>query len=161
MPTKGPFEIRRNMKAADSSVMISSWIVDSVDKCELRCKQLETCTTFTFERKTGFCFAYSRADLVANGDFDSGIRDAAARHANQPAATGVTGLFTIRTNTEASGASDLQIPYVRSISECEQKCAQSAPCKTFAYNKTNQMCYGYTFAYSCKPNEKYDSGIRK
>src|SRR5262249_35951235 len=74
MPTKGPFEIRRNMKAADSSVMISSWIVDSVDKCELRCKQLETCTTFTFERKTGFCFAYSRADLVADGDFDSGIR---------------------------------------------------------------------------------------
>jgi hypothetical protein len=78
---------------------------------------------------------------------------------NQPAPTGTTGRFTIRANTEGIGATDFQLPYVRSISECEQKCAQSTACKIFSYNKTNQMCYGYLLPVSFKPNETFDSGV--
>src|SRR5262249_30269796 len=69
--------------------------------------------------------------------------------------------FTIRTNTEAIAvASLLTPPYVRSISECEQKCAQTATCKIFTYNKRTEMCYTYTDAYFL-PNEKFDSGARE
>jgi TIR domain/PAN domain len=69
--------------------------------------------------------------------------------------------FAIRTNTEAIGViSLLTPPYVRSISECEQKCAQTATCKIFTYNKSLEMCYTYTDA-NFLPNEKFDSGARE
>ena len=69
--------------------------------------------------------------------------------------------FTIRTNTEAIGViSLLTPPYVRSISECEQKCAQTATCKIFTYNKRLKSCYTYTDA-NFLPDEKFDTGARE
>ena len=85
--------------------------------------------------------------------------EAAARSAAlQPAPT-VTGLFTIRSNTEASG--DVAIPsaFVRSIGDCQEKCAQWPTCKIFTYKKIGGSCYLYARA-DLRPNPEFNSGLR-
>ena len=53
---------------------------------------------------------------------------------------------------------------VRSMEECEQKCAQSESCNAFSlYNKTSgteRQCYLYRDA-ELAPNSDFDSGVRK
>src|SRR5262249_44371059 len=49
----------------------------------------------------------------------------------EAAAGSTTGLFTIRSNTEASGDAAGTAAYVRSRGDCEQNCARSATCKVF------------------------------
>jgi hypothetical protein len=72
--TQGMFEIRPNTRADASAMIISSRVYKSVDQCELACKESKTCTIFSFWRETGHCSIYSRAGLVPDGDYDSGIR---------------------------------------------------------------------------------------
>jgi hypothetical protein len=70
-----------------------------------------------------------------------------------------TGLFTIKSNTEAVGKESYAA--VRSNIECERSCAQSAACKIFSYNKASGACYLYLRADSFKQNRNYESGERK
>jgi hypothetical protein len=78
--TKGLFEIRSNMMAATKfPVADFLGVVSSVDECELRCKQSASCNVFAFAKRTRACYLYSRAELVPNDEFDSGVRNSAAR----------------------------------------------------------------------------------
>jgi PAN domain len=49
------------------------------------------------------------------------------------------GAFRIVSNFRASG--DAIPGKVRTIDDCEQKCAQSSSCKVFSYNKSDGICY--------------------
>ena len=85
------------------------------------------------------------------------------QQARAVAPTGTTGLFTIRSNTEASGDHKQPADYSRSVNSigaCEESCAQRTPCKIFSYDKSAGICYRYLRA-DFKPNERYDSSIRK
>jgi chromosome segregation ATPase len=95
----------------------------------------------------------------AAADADARRKAAEQQSANQPAPTGSSGPFTMRSNTEADGHPAGYPRAASSKSECEQTCAQSAACKIFTYNKSSRMCYTYSSA-DLKPNEIYDSGIR-
>jgi hypothetical protein len=48
--------------------------VASAAVCEQNCAQSNGCNVFTYNKDKGWCFMYSSADLVANEDYDSGIR---------------------------------------------------------------------------------------
>jgi hypothetical protein len=77
------------------------------------------------------------------------------------AALSSTGLFTIRSNTEAITSDvDGSVELAPSLGQCETRCASSAACKIFTHNKSDGICYMYSRA-DFKPNEKFDSGIRK
>jgi HAMP domain-containing protein len=90
----------------------------------------------------------------------------AALSQSTPAAT--NRLFDIRRNMEAKPrallGSYLGLLSVRSMEECEQKCAQSESCSAFSlYNKTSgteRQCYLYRDA-ELAPNSDFDSGVRK
>jgi TIR domain/PAN domain len=89
----------------------------------------------------------------------------AAVPASQPAQTGTTGLFRIRTNIAMSGnyQDTLQgFPKtVTSLAECEQNCAQSETCKGFNYDKITRLCTAYQAWRGDTPTTgTYDSGIR-
>ena len=111
---------------------------------------------------------YSNATFQPNEKFDFGIRSDLGITSVLPAslATQSTGLFTIRSNTEAIATSIwngyISTARARSIPECEQKCAQSQSpaCKIFTYDRSSGMCYIYSDA-DFRPNEKFDSGVRK
>jgi chromosome segregation ATPase len=86
------------------------------------------------------------------------LRDEVARL--NPSATG---LFTIKTNTEAFRNAGTQSDYVDSVSStaaCEERCKEAAFCNAFAYNKRSSTCFRYSSA-DLKPNPDYESGIRK
>jgi hypothetical protein len=81
--------------------------------------------------------------------------------------TGTTGRFTIRTNTEATMADDAEgsVQTVTSIGDCEAWCGRSrlkrgGICNIFTYHKNSGRCYMYSKA-TFKPNQDYESGIRK
>jgi hypothetical protein len=70
-----------------------------------------------------------------------------------------TGLFTIRTNTEASG-SYASRSAVASRAACEALCTRSS-CKMFTYEKINGRCYRFgDVSPVFKSNEYFDSGVR-
>jgi hypothetical protein len=97
-------------------------------------------------------------NAAANADAKSRAA-AAALPAGQPGPTVTTGLFTIRSNTEAWGVPADNSASVSSISECEQRCAQSVNCKVFTYDRRAKMCHPISRA-DFKPNQNFDSGIR-
>ncbi|HEY7005674.1 MAG TPA: TIR domain-containing protein [Sphingomicrobium sp.] len=167
--TKGLFEIRHNTEATKFPSGYLG-IVGSVDECEKECTRSASCNVFSFNKAGRSCWSFSRAELEANPNFDSGVRveqsnlaiqtPAPAVAAEQPSATG---LFTLRANTQASSGinSGLErISSVRSVAECEQSCARSPTCKVFSFNKAGGACSLYTRA-DFVPNAAYDSGERR
>jgi TIR domain-containing protein/PAN domain-containing protein len=80
------FEIQSNMEAAgrDVDYIVSPQTVPSVGECKQKCIQSARCNAFAFAKRpwqpgaaasgSGFCYLYSRAELVPNSNFDSGIR---------------------------------------------------------------------------------------
>ena len=80
------FEIRRNMEAG--KFPYDNWsTVKSFDECEQKCTDLARCNTFAFEKRSRSCYLYSRAELVPNANFDSGVRQSAAPTAARPKIT--------------------------------------------------------------------------
>jgi hypothetical protein len=77
-------------------------------------------------------------------------------------AKGATGLFTIRTNTEATGPPELALSNVLSTAACEEVCKREPSCDIFSYDKRNGICRRYTRSVllDFKSNEKFDSGVR-
>ena len=147
-------------RPADNSASVSS-----ISECEQRCAQLVNCKVFTYDKRAQMCHPISRADFKPNEKFDSGIRnnsDSGAQSALPATPTtqlSPAGLFTIRSNTEASGDAAGTAAYVRSRGDCEQNCARSATCKVFTYNKSVNACYLYTRA-DFVPNPQFDSGTK-
>jgi hypothetical protein len=166
--TKGLFEIRPNMEATKFASGYLG-IVDSLEACQEKCTRSTDCNVFTFNKAGKSCYAYSRAELVPNANFDSGVRaeqlnvavqtSAPASAVEQPSPTG---LFTMRPNMQASSSlAGLERMFsARSLAECEQSCARSATCNVFTYNKAGGACSLYSRA-DFAPNAAYDSGIRR
>jgi len=75
------------------------------------------------------------------------------------AATSSTGLFDVRSDTEAFGDATPAI-FLNSMPECEQSCQKSASCKIYTYNKDNRICYLYRNA-ELRPSTFYNTGLRK
>jgi TIR domain/PAN domain len=168
-PSTASFEKRSNMKA--SGALINQSTVSSIEECEKKCTLVTGCKVFTLHATGKWCDLYSYADLEPNPWFDAGVRiEQSSRSSdikNAPPASpamppSAAGLFTIRKNTAAAGypAAYPASWSVPSISECEQKCAQSPRCKIFTYNKSTGICDIYSDA-TFNANEQYDSGIRK
>jgi PAN domain-containing protein len=166
------FEIRRDMEARctrpDNTTCYSTRSVRSIDECEQRCTEKESwpspCNAFALDKRSlpggdHQCYLYSDAKLVPNSNFDSGVRQSAALSTDQSGLTSTTGLFTIRSNTEATSDQVVPVTPALSIRECERKCTESSTCKIFTYSKIG-ACYLYSRA-DFKPNAHYDSGIRK
>jgi PAN domain len=157
--TSALFEIRSKMEGTGPYDAVS--LVSSIGACERYCAQSNECQTFSFSKKGGTCFLYSRpVALQPNEYFDSGLRNSASPPAAQSAPTVTSGLFTMRTNTEAIGSPPVDGKPVRSIDECEQSCTQSATCKIFTFRKSTTMCYTYSDA-TFMPSDYFDTGIRK
>jgi TIR domain-containing protein/PAN domain-containing protein len=80
--TKGLFEIRANMEARETTRGGPAYLsgaaylgyVGSVDECQQKCTQSASCNFFTFRKADRLCYGYSRADLVPNEKYDSGVR---------------------------------------------------------------------------------------
>jgi len=164
------FTITNNLEAMKIPGADESWKqVPSIGECEATCMKSPICKIFTYNKGgSRLCYMYSNATFQPNEKFDSGIRSDSGITSVLPAslATQSTGLFTIRSNTEAI-ATSIRNGYIstaraRSIPECEQKCAQSQSpaCKIFTYDRSSGMCYIYSDA-DFRPNEKFDSGVRK
>jgi TIR domain/PAN domain len=157
------FEWRSNMMATGYPSSPAWDVGGSMGECERKCSVSAACKVFSYNKINGACSFYTSADFVPNDLFDSGIRAgarAAALPAGRPVPTVTNTLFTVRSNMMATGYPSSPAQYIgRFIGECEQKCAQSAACKVFAYNKINGTCNFYTSA-DFVPNDDFDSGIR-
>jgi hypothetical protein len=125
-------------------------IVGSVDECEEKCTRSASCNVFTFNKAARSCYSYERAELVTSADFDSGVRvghsiSNVAVQTPPPASaseqSSSTGLFTMRSNMQASGSGLERVFSAPSIAECEQNCARSPSCKVFTYNKAARSCF--------------------
>jgi hypothetical protein len=71
----GLFTWKGNTEASRGYPADFSLSVRSMNECHQRCLQAPTCKIFTYNKKTGICYRYSRADLTHNADFDSGVRN--------------------------------------------------------------------------------------
>jgi Caspase domain/PAN domain len=149
--TTGLFNERNGMEASGIPAGQASF-GQSIADCEQTCRRLMTCNVFTYNKKVGSCYVYTKADLVPNRDFDSGIRRSA--EPSDPLK------FTIRNGLEASGIPAGQASFSQSIANCQRACEQSGACRIFTYNKTAGSCYIYTRATAFTPNTQFDSGIR-
>jgi Caspase domain/PAN domain len=69
----GLFTIRNKMEATGKPVD-GSRFVNSLSQCEESCARSAACRVFTYSSSARSCYLYSRADLVPNTHFDSGIR---------------------------------------------------------------------------------------
>jgi hypothetical protein len=67
--------------------------------------------------------------------------------------------FEIKKGVEATGSQSGATSYVRSIGECEQKCAASKECRVFTYEQSGRACFAYAQA-RLVANPAYDSGLR-
>jgi TIR domain/PAN domain len=155
--TTGLFTISSDTEATGSDNIGGGSHVSSTNECEQRCTKSATCKVFTYNKSIKRCYLYTRADFVSNAVFDSGTRDAVALPSSS---AGATGLFRISSDTEATGIHGGEPAFVSSTNECEQRCAQSATCKVFTYNKSVKSCYLYTRA-DFVSNAAFDSGLRK
>jgi hypothetical protein len=119
--------------------------VVSTAACEEVCKREPSCDIFSYDKRNGICRRYTRSvllDFKSNEQFDSGVRqtnpslDIKVAAPTSPAATQVssTGLFTIRTNTEAMGLSTGK-SNATSRAACEEICTREASCRIFTYRK--------------------------
>jgi len=160
----GLFTIRSNTEATGDAAGAAAYVRSRGD-CEQNCSRSATCKVFSYSKSINSCYLYTWADFAPNEKFDSGIRkysDSGAQSAPPVTPTtqlSATGLFTIRSDTEATGDAAGAAAYVRSRGDCEQNCARSATCKVFSYSKSVNSCYLYTRA-DFAPNEKFDSGTR-
>jgi chromosome segregation ATPase len=75
------FDIRRNMEAKPKALLgsyLGLLTVRSMDECEQKCAQSESCNAFSLYNKTSWtelqCYLYRDAELAPNSDFDSGVR---------------------------------------------------------------------------------------
>jgi hypothetical protein len=160
-PPTGLFTIKANTEASGYSADVSP--VASRAACEQACMLEPTCKIFTYRKSTtpaGVCFRYARADFKSNEQFDSGIRiEQTSPSADSTASS--TGLFRIRTNTEASGPYGYTRSAVASRAACEEICTRDPPCKIFTYEKINGICYRLGDVLPVfNSNDKFDSGIR-
>jgi hypothetical protein len=146
------FERQINMRAV-GYVVADGVSLNSVGECEQKCTSLAACTAFSYDKSIKKCYFYQNAVLISDQQYDSGVRN------STPPPQSTTGLFTIRSNTEAWGRPADNSVSVSSISECEQRCAQSVNCKVFAYDRPAKMCHPISRA-DFKPNQNFDSGIR-
>lgn len=82
---------------------------------------------------------------------------------SQLALSVTAGLFTIKTETAASGFPSFHESDARTPNECERACARSATCKIFTFDKRNLSCHVFsrTSDVTTWPNVNYVSGIRK
>jgi hypothetical protein len=165
----GLFTIRANTEATGPPELALSNVV-STAACEEVCKREPSCDIFSYDKRNGICRRYTRSvllDFKSNEQFDSGVRqtnpslDIKVAAPTSPAATQVssTGLFTIRTNTEAMGLSTGK-SNATSRAACEEICTREASCRIFTYRKGNGGgCYRYAGA-DFRSNASYDSGVR-
>jgi hypothetical protein len=166
--SSGLFTIRNNSEATitKGADWFSSAAGTSIRECEATCAQSPTCKIFTYNKKYRHCYMYSNATFAPNENYDSGVRIDSDIKSAPPVSPATqpspAALYTIRSNTEATG--DQVAPVGRtpatSIGECERKCTESSTCKIFTYSKNLGVCYLYSRA-DFKPNERFDSGIRK
>jgi len=80
--------------------------------------------------------------------------------ATRPLPLSNSGLFRIRSNTEAYGDSVGPYIYVGSIEECEQYCRKSTSCTTFSYFKLQRSCFVYETA-KLRSSTFFDTGLRE
>jgi PAN domain len=172
-PPTGLFIKRPNTEAwgypADVSPADVSVSVVSTAACEQACMLVPTCKIFTYRKSDGMCYRYAKADFKSNANFDSGVRieqtnpsanikDAPPTSPTAPQVS-PTGLFTIRTDTEAMGGQS-KGSNATSRAACEEICTREASCRIFTYHKGNGGCYRYAGA-DFRSNASYDSGVRK
>jgi PAN domain len=155
-PPTGLFTIRPNTEASGADVSVSLSVASRA-ACEDSCARSPSCKVFAYDKSARRCYRYTRADFKSNEKFDSGIRVEQTTPSADTASS--TGLFTIRTNTEASGNPAELVEEAPSIGHCAERCAQSPTCKIFTYSKSALICFTYSHA-DFKSNEKFDSGIR-
>jgi hypothetical protein len=67
------FTIRTNTSAMGYQPHEQSF-ARSIGDCEQKCAQTATCKIFSYGKGSGICYTYSRANLVPNESFDSGVR---------------------------------------------------------------------------------------
>jgi hypothetical protein len=70
------FTIQRSMEATGRVGADEVFYKLSIEECEQKCAQRPNCNVFTYttRRATAACYLYTRADLVPNADFHSGVR---------------------------------------------------------------------------------------
>ena len=160
----GQFSRRSNAEANGSRASPYEVAVVSTVDCERTCSQSNTCKVYTYNKKSGWCYMYSVADLVPNESYDSGVLWTEGNPVPpippRPKPNQLTtGQFSPRSNTEVrSGA--FSLGNANSAGDCEQACARSNTCKAYSYNKGVAVCYLYSTYAELMPNELFDSGIR-
>jgi PAN domain len=73
--TSSLFTLKGNTEASRGYPADISLSVGTMDECQQRCLEAPTCKIFTYNRKTGICYRYSRAEFTPNADFESGERN--------------------------------------------------------------------------------------
>jgi hypothetical protein len=123
----GLFTLRRNTEAKSSGYSLSYLThfesIASVGDCEQACARSDSCKVFTYSKRNQKCFTFKDADLVANEDYDSGIRATVATVASpviENASQTVSG-FTIRPDTTATGPL-IETRASGTINDCGQRC---------------------------------------
>jgi TIR domain/PAN domain len=73
--TSGLFTISNNMEARGvANYQSYPPTVHSIGECAQTCSRSNTCRAFAYRRNFGSCYTYSKADLVPNVEYDSGVR---------------------------------------------------------------------------------------
>jgi hypothetical protein len=73
--TSGLFTISNNMEARGiANYQSSPPTVRSIGECAQTCSRSNSCRAFAYRRNIGSCYTYSKADLVPNVEYDSGVR---------------------------------------------------------------------------------------
>jgi hypothetical protein len=131
-----------------SSAPSSSFSVRSIDNCKADCAQNPTCNIYTYNKSNGWCYLYPSADLVANKDYDSGVRQQAAE-VKAPVE------FTISPGVNATG------PLITSkgtstMNECLRQCRDTPDCHVFTF--LAGLCWMYGRA-AFTPTPGYVSGF--
>jgi PAN domain len=74
-----PLETTRGLKQQITWGPTAIWLaltrtVSSSGECAQNCKRLATCNAFAYNKRSGSCYLYSRADTKPNANYVSGIR---------------------------------------------------------------------------------------
>jgi hypothetical protein len=132
--TKGLFEIRRDMMVPTKVPVDDYSVVSSVNECELKCEQSVSCNAFAFAKRPKSCYLYSRAELVPNDEFDSGLRIEQVRP-NSP---------VLITRPAADARPIGYYGLIRSVDACKHQCTVSSGCRAFHFDGSG--CYLYPHA---------------
>jgi hypothetical protein len=141
------FTLRRNTEAKSSgysqSYLTHFESIASVGDCEQACARSDSCKVFTYSKQNQKCFTFKDADLVANEDYDSGIRATVATVASpviENASQSVAG-FTISPDTNATGPL-IESRAASTINDCRQQCTNMTSCRVFTF--AAGLCWLYT-----------------